>query len=419
MHYRREVLGITTGRYHNLSSLPGRCGTNRSIDIGVRSKEPACKSTFRQWYNLTEPTLEECVQHCIVCRECRFATFSRSLRDCSLYRACSVEHLASGYGYRTVAVTKEKLSVEMRTHAAAHGGEPLFALDFHEPSSPNERSPVVVKPNAALLADDVRCNIFGRTDTGRLATREDLILNRTAKLEFGDGKCGLAYRFDSNYTWVHVPKCGSSWLRATFHIPQKSLTDTEKASSWSRRSKSTSFAISRDPTQRLVSSFYTVMERASTSKCWRNALPFVNETHRDRQFLGMLGMMRDTGPRIDDLAACPEVRPCVWHHPWSQSLFLFRGTGLPPLRRDHVIGLDRLSTELPAALDSGTVRALQPRAYNAIFNARASAEPDKAAQLLRLPGVLQFAAEYFKQDYACLGYKLPDLAGLRPTMWAI
>lgn len=287
------------------------------------------------------------------------------------------------------------------------------ATDEHPPHESTERT--------ALLADDESCNVFGMTSTGRLATREDITLNRTAQLEYTanhKSHCSLAYRLNANYTWLHVPKCGSSWIEKTWpETVRNGLTSTETVSALADRaeSRSTSFAISRDPTERVVSAFHQVIEKTRKGSCWPKALPFINEPSIELKFLGMLRMMRDVGPRLDLLAACPPA--CAWHHTWSQSLFLFRATGLPPLRREHLIRLDRLSTELPAAVDAA--RHLPPDAYNATVNARSTGERNETNPLLRLPGVLQFVAEYYKQDFACLGYDAPKLGGLHPTMWAI
>ena len=109
---------------HGQQTLPGRCGINHSTDVAVRNKDSACRSVFRQWYSFkSEPTLQECVQRCISCRECHFATFSRSLSDCSLYRTCSINHLAPGHGYYTVAVTRHNLSAALGAHVVARASK--------------------------------------------------------------------------------------------------------------------------------------------------------------------------------------------------------------------------------------------------------------------------------------------------------
>ena len=277
------------------------------------------------------------------------------------------------------------------------------------------------------LSRTASCDVFG-TVGGRPRTREDVLINGTARVELDNGQCSLAYALPGQRVWLHIPKCASTWMRTHLHVDEDRhrIVDTEVARDISRGARmnigggmlryetSETFAIVRDPTARVLSAYSTIVERGGNSECWREALPFLNEADEEMRFLGFLRALRDVGTRA--LGACPHVGyGCLWHHALSQSLFVFRAVGLPPLRRRNIVRLERLSTELPRVLDTPEIARLPLSVYAQPENTNANA----GSRLLRIPGVLAFIAEYYRQDYACFGYPPPDLGGVEPTLWGI
>ena len=80
------------------SAFKGYCGKN-STDRLVKSDDEACKSFFHT--ELAPKSLAGCALRCLKCGGCRYAIFSHTMRDCSLYEECDVGHLAQGHGYQT------------------------------------------------------------------------------------------------------------------------------------------------------------------------------------------------------------------------------------------------------------------------------------------------------------------------------
>mmetsp|Transcript_53017 Transcript_53017/g.105196 ORF Transcript_53017/g.105196 Transcript_53017/m.105196 type:complete len:295 (-) Transcript_53017:65-949(-) len=259
------------------------------------------------------------------------------------------------------------------------------------------------------------CDVFGHID-GRLATREDATLNASAHIEMGFG-CSLVYGV-AKHMWLLSPKCGSTWLRSNLHVAESSMArGTEIKTALVSRGETPTFAIVRNPTDRLISAYKTVVERGSNSPCWRKALPWLRMTNEPARFLAYLRELRDVGPTGAKLGACPPS--CVWHHPWSQSLFLFHASGLAPLRTSKIIRLEHLQGDLSKVLGSATARTIKMSAYKTLVNSHSEESKRDKTDLMLVPGVTQFVAEYYKQDYICLGYPQPDLGGAHPTMWAI
>ena len=50
----------------------------------------------------TPTTMGSCALGCLHCDNCRYATFSQKMSDCSLYSACNLSRLAQGHGYSTL-----------------------------------------------------------------------------------------------------------------------------------------------------------------------------------------------------------------------------------------------------------------------------------------------------------------------------
>ena len=75
----------------------GYCGTHTETDTAAA---PPCKSSFQQ--PDTPTTMGSCALGCLHCDNCRYATFSQKMSDCSLYSACDLSRLAQGHGYSTL-----------------------------------------------------------------------------------------------------------------------------------------------------------------------------------------------------------------------------------------------------------------------------------------------------------------------------
>ena len=86
------------GFYAKMGVVEGYCGKT-STDRVVARDDGACKSFFQT--ELAPTSLADCANLCLKCEGCRYATFSRKMRDCSLYEECDVGRLAQGYGYKT------------------------------------------------------------------------------------------------------------------------------------------------------------------------------------------------------------------------------------------------------------------------------------------------------------------------------
>ena len=98
----------------SVSWLQGYCPGNYWTDTPVKSRDAFCQSTFQTWYldgggqpwHNRQPTMHECVERCAACAECRYASYARGLKDCSLYAACDTQMLSHMPDeYRTVEVT--------------------------------------------------------------------------------------------------------------------------------------------------------------------------------------------------------------------------------------------------------------------------------------------------------------------------
>ena len=69
------------------------------------------------------------------------------------------------------------------------------------------------------LSRTASCDVFG-TVGGRPRTREDVLINGTARVELDNGQCSLAYALPGQRVWLHIPKCASTWMRTHLHVDE-------------------------------------------------------------------------------------------------------------------------------------------------------------------------------------------------------
>lgn len=244
---------------------------------------------------------------------------------------------------------------------------------------------------------------YGARGDRSVVTTEDRIARRGASTPRPAYECtrGAPYgRFvdasDGPPVWYHeIPKCGSTtvkaWLRA-LHAQNKRNKQFEVARS---------FAVVREPLDRFLSGYGTVRHRG------RDHWPF-NDTNADEAttFERFVKLLLREGDAL--ATARPTERTgCLWYHVFSQMWFL----ELAPRPLDRVLRLEGLANDLPELLrtfplvgpDNASLPAALPPRHN-------TAEGNFDTRTLRTasPSGVALALRYLAQDYACLGYPLPE-----------
>ena len=121
---------------------PGYCGTT-----GSEEQRGCGPGKTRGWFSGTFVRIDQCLQSCANCNECRYATFSKRMNDCSWYARCNLQRLQTvGNGqhrsYRVrhvngsvlgaVAARRARRHAASRVNDSAWVHEPARRLFFHE-----------------------------------------------------------------------------------------------------------------------------------------------------------------------------------------------------------------------------------------------------------------------------------------------
>ena len=174
--------------------LPGYCGNDLN-DRHVNSSGAFCQSTFRKWYrdgagqpwHNSHPTMQECVERCAACAECRYASYALQLKDCSLYAACDTGTLSQmPAGYITAEVRpKDKMPACVATKM------PTCTLCLA--SALQSRASVSEVPNGMLIqihsvTQDCRRKISGGDSWVVSLQSHVLPLWRIVSTDHGNGK---------------------------------------------------------------------------------------------------------------------------------------------------------------------------------------------------------------------------------------
>ena len=180
----------------SVSWLQGYCG-NYWTDTPVKSRDAFCQSTFQTWYldgggqpwHNRQPTMHECVERCAACAECRYASYARRLKDCSLYAACDTQMLSHMPDeYRTVEVRPTPIATSCQPVATKM---PTCKLCLASPT--HSRTTVSELPSSMRIqihsiAQDCRRKISGG-DTWVVSLRSNTLpLWRVVATDHGNGE---------------------------------------------------------------------------------------------------------------------------------------------------------------------------------------------------------------------------------------
>lgn len=220
---------------------------------------------------------------------------------------------------------------------------------------------------------------------------EDYVSNRTFVDERFDARVLPAYGSvlpDGSY-YVEVPKTGTWGFKASL---ARMSSDVSRAPVAAR--KNASFAFVREPLERFVSAYGTVLHRTK-------GLKFLADDKKDR-FSRFVDKLLEFGADVHKEA---NFTKDVFHA-MSQLFFL----GLFPSYIDYLVHVDKLDYEL--ALLSRVVQLPPPQVkrWNVHEGYRDVADRDRMvdAAFERDPNLASKLWVWLGHDYTCLGYAVPD-----------
>ena len=203
--------------------------------------------------------------------------------------------------------------------------------------------------------------------------------------------------------YVEIPKAGSSTMKATlgsckhrFQLVNKVFRMTSDIVSRG----AIAFAIVREPLERFLSGYATIRHRIGDGKPFAETM---SELQRFQTFVDLLTSMGEGVLKLP-LPIGPsgqEIYRHVWFHTFSQMWFLEQF----PHEVRHILHLETIEADIAAL---GRRVQLPVCKHFMSANAREGGSMVNRSMLrAEAPDAISKVVDYFRQDYACLGYEPP------------
>jgi len=238
-------------------------------------------------------------------------------------------------------------------------------------------------------------------------TVEDVVANRSVpprrSLRKQFGTCNMPYgRFGQGDTfYMEIPKTGSTTLKARF-TTKGTASDALPPGFPAQVQKS--FAIVREPLDRMLSGYGTLVKRLQSRLVKRRWPPFLSEVDEAKRFEGFVDYL--TSHTDEELASKNHNTDCVWQHVMTQMWFF----DLYPNQVEFIGRLEELETEL---------EFIRLR-LNVTFGEKGNGNrhegdlDDVDVQHLSrtVPHAVEKLLAHLRQDYECLQYPMPSVEKL-------